>query len=187
MEVSFFHFWQPSNCVILCQFTTRSLYCQFSASKCVMPCHFTDDSLLLQFLASSCVLLCQFTEGTCSYQFLALNFVQLLPLYCWKPLPSILGTELFTPCQFTEGSCDFPFLTSNCVIQCHSSIPSCVPCTVRCDSLACIVSPQLLLGSSGLPTPVLDVCVLLLLPCFASHHYTSTFCLPSTLFQALLA
>ena len=84
-----------------------------------------------------------------------------------------LASNCVTRCQFTEGNCDFAFLTSNCVIRCRISIPSCVPCVVRCDSLACIVSPQLLFGSSVFPTFVLDVCVVLLLVCFASRHCTS--------------
>ena len=162
-----------SNCVIPCQFTTGGLYCQFSASNCVIPCHFTDENLLLQFLASNCVILCQFTEGTCSYQFSASSFDSRCQSTAGSLYLQFLASNCVTRCQFTEGSCDFPFLTSICVIRCHVSIPSCVPCMVRCDSLACIVSPQLLLGSSVLPTLVLDVCVLLLLACFASRHCTS--------------
>ena len=162
-----------SNCVIPCQFTTGGLYCQFSASNCAIPCHFTDESLLLQFLASNCVILCQFTEGTCSYKFSASNFDSRCHSTAGSLYLQFLASNCVTRCQFTEGSCDFAFLTSNCVIRCHISIPSCVPCVVRCDSLACIVSPQLLLGSSVLPTFVLDVCVVLLLACFASRHCTS--------------
>ena len=177
-----------SNCVIPCQFTTGGLYCQFSASNCAIPCHFTDESLLLQFLASNCVILCQFTEGTCSYQFSASNFDSRCQSTAGSLYLQFLASSCVTRCQFTEGSCDFPFLTSICVIRCHVSIPSCVPCVVRCDSLACIVSPQLLLGSSVLPTFVRDVCVVLLLACFASRHCTSrvdslasiSFTLPAT-------
>ena len=162
-----------SNCVIPCQFTTGGLYCRFSASNCVIPCQFTDESLLLQFLASNCVILCQFTEGTCSYKFSASNFDSRCHSTAGSLYLQFLASSCVTRCQFTEGSCDFSFLTSICVIRCHVSIPSCIPCVVRCDSLACIVSPQLLLGSSVLPTFVLDVCVVLFLACFASRHCTS--------------
>ena len=162
-----------SNCVISCQFTTGGLYCQFSASNCVIPCHFIDESLLLQFLASNCVILCQFTERTCSYQFSASNFdsrchstAGSLYLQFWHRIVSPVAN---LPKEVVTSH----FLTSICVIRCHVSIPSCVPCVVRCDSLACIVSPQLLFGSSALPTLVLDVCVVLLLACFASRHCTS--------------
>ena len=162
-----------SNCVVPCQLTTGGLYGNFSASNCVIRCHFADGSLLLPFVASSWVFLCQLTKGTCSYQFLVSNFDSCCHSTAGSLYLHFLARSSVAPCQFTEGSCDFPFLTWTWVIRCRFSILYCAPCMVRCDFSACIVSPQLLLGSSALPSLVLDVCVLLLPPCFASHYCMS--------------